>query len=292
MHIVCACDEKYVPHTATMLCSVLSHTKTVEAIHLIHNGIQHSVLARLTKFVKGFGIGIEDYMIDESQLEDLVVSGHASSANYFRLLIPEVLPDYVDKVLYLDSDIVALDSLDEIWEIDISRCLLAAAENPGFTEYSRLSIPVEYKYFNSGVMLINVALWRQQKTHLAVIGYIKQNPDRITYWDQDGFNALLYDKWIELSLCWNAQHNLFLEENLRIQYKHVVDKPFILHYSGDGLKPWQYNSPHPLKQKYFEYRKKTPWKKISIEGTPNIHIRIRNKIKSVNRLFSKNNSDT
>ncbi|MEL7006973.1 MAG: hypothetical protein AAFN93_30315, partial [Bacteroidota bacterium] len=66
MHIVCACDEKYLPHTATMLCSALTHTTTINEIHLIHNGLKRSSLKLIRTFVSEFGVEMRDYVADIS----------------------------------------------------------------------------------------------------------------------------------------------------------------------------------------------------------------------------------
>ncbi|MEL7006872.1 MAG: glycosyltransferase family 8 protein, partial [Bacteroidota bacterium] len=198
----------------------------------------------------------------------LVVSDHASIANYFRLLIPDLLPKNLEKVVYLDSDIIVLCSLSELWNVNLNERPLAAVENVGFSDHSRLSIPEDRKYFNSGVLVIDVFQWRRKKIHISVLNYIRKNPENILFWDQDGLNALLYDEWVELDLRWNVQHNIILDDEHKDRFSETLENPFIIHFTGSGLKPWQHNSKHPFTQKYIEYRKKTPWKRFRPEGGP------------------------
>ncbi|MEL7067986.1 MAG: glycosyltransferase [Cyanobacteria bacterium J06581_3] len=267
MYIVCACDQEYLPHTATMLCSVLSHTDTVQGVYLLHDGISAYELGKLKEFVSSFDVEITDCKVDSSGLENLPVSGHASLVNYYRLLIADLLPSSIDRVIYLDSDLIAISSLEPLWATELAGNTVGAVENPGFVQHSRLGIPQVSKYFNSGVLLIDLDQWRRLDVRSQVIAYIEQNPDKIKLWDQDGLNAVLYDRWQELPMRWNIQRPLFFDECYKLQYADVLRDPAVVHFSGSTKsKPWQYGTTHPYCRKYSEYRSKTPWNKYKLEG--------------------------
>lgn len=279
IHIACACDEEFLPHTATMLSSLLDNHGPVACIHLLHGGINGRRVARLKRFVSKYGSPLEDYTINTELLKSLKVDKHASVANYFRLLIPDVLPNNLTKILYLDSDIIVRKSLNHLWHTNIDAYPLAAVEDPSFTDHKRLGISLGSKYFNSGVLLINLTEFRRDGIHYQAIDFIQHNPDRIEYWDQDGLNAILADRWLELPLTWNAQHTLFFDQCFNVRYADVIVDPSIVHFSGDSLKPWCYNTQHPFKTEYELYRKKTPWRRYKPDGLSTFLSRVRKRVK-------------
>jgi lipopolysaccharide biosynthesis glycosyltransferase len=83
MNVVCASDERFLPHTATMLCSLLE-TNKVGCVYYLHNGIAEQELLKLREFVHAYGSEFEAYSVNSALLPSLKVDGHASIANYYR----------------------------------------------------------------------------------------------------------------------------------------------------------------------------------------------------------------
>lgn len=259
MDIVCACDEKFIRYTTTMLCSLLANNVPPINIHFIHGNIPKNIVEKLQTFIQQNNGIFFPYRIDDGFLYNLKVDLHASIANYYRLLIPEILPITINKVLYLDSDLIVRKAIDDLWNINIENYYLAAAENLGIRNFDRLFMPKNSRYFNSGVMLVNVEKWRREGIHNKVLNFIRNYPDRIKFWDQDGLNAILYGKWKVLPIKWNVQHNYFFPEENQKKYAEIILDPAIVHFSGDGLKPWQPNINHKFKIEYLYYESKIPF---------------------------------
>lgn len=259
VEVVCGCDEKFLPHAATMICSLLEHNQ-VATIHFLHDNIPAHKLEMLREFVNSYGSILVDYAINDARIATLKVNGHASTANYFRLLIPELLPPTISKVLYLDCDLIVRKSLAPLWNIDISAYAIGAVANSYSLIDSNLGLPRDKKYFNSGVMLINVSRWRDEQIHLQVIDFIRQNPERIRYWDQDGLNVVLMDAWLELAPEWNVMNMQLVSPYLRERFVDIIQDPAIMHFAGSGQLPWQSTVQHPFKREYIAYRNRTPWK--------------------------------
>ena len=100
IEVICACDRKYLPHTATMLCSLLENNP-ISRIHLLYDGIPQSSLFKLRRFVSKYGAVLDCHKVCKSAIEDLSVDKWASVANYYRLLAERILAPTIDKVLYL-----------------------------------------------------------------------------------------------------------------------------------------------------------------------------------------------
>ena len=153
----------------SMLCSLLEHNPIIR-IHFFHGSIPRSELLKLEALAANYGCEkIVFYDVRQANFEDLRVDKWASIAVYYRLLAPRLLPDTIEKVLYLDSDLIVRKSLAPLWNTDIAdRPLAAVPDYIGGTAGRDLGLPDGTKYFNSGVLLMNLQYWRRtvSYTHL------------------------------------------------------------------------------------------------------------------------------
>ena len=186
-------------------------------------------------------------------------------ATYYRCMFSAILPDDVEKVLYLDCDIVVLGDISEFWNTDLSGCGAACIEDIGKDEderYERLHYDRSYSYFNAGVLLINLDYWREHKVDKQCVEYFQTYPERILFNDQDLLNVVLHKDKVFVPLKWNMQDGFYRYgidkkvadwNNFREELLH----PVILHYTNK--KPWNYDSMHPLRSEYYKYLDMTPW---------------------------------
>jgi lipopolysaccharide biosynthesis glycosyltransferase len=201
------------------------------------------------------------------------VSRHITRAAYLKVFIPELLPREIEKVIYLDCDVIVEEDLSDLWNIDISGYHLGAVLDTTLTD--RLSVLVGeagMPYFNSGVMLLNLRKWREDDTVRVILKFINENHEKLLYHDQDALNAILYKKWLHIDAKWNVQTPMFFrqvknESTNDISLRYALEKPHIIHYSGRG-KPWRYITTHPLRTNYYRYLKLTPWREFRPRITP------------------------
>jgi lipopolysaccharide biosynthesis glycosyltransferase len=275
MCVVIACDESYIPHAATMLCSLLENNTDPINIFLLHDGIKDKQLHRLGDFVNKYNSELLAFEIHDASLASLKINDYFKTINYYRLMIPEILPPEIGKALYLDCDTIIRGSINPLWNIEFGDKLFAAVTTADDIEtkkayIQRLGLPKDADYFNSGVLLIDVGKWRRQAVHKKVIDYIKNNPDKIYFVDQDGLNAVLYDDWIKLPLIWNVQSPFFLEPEFRIRYADLLAEPIIVHFTSERIKPWNDREcQYPYSSEYVKYREKTPWHSKKFENLLN-----------------------
>jgi lipopolysaccharide biosynthesis glycosyltransferase len=287
MHIIIASDESYIPHAATMLCSLLENNTGSIKIFLLHDGIKNKQIKLLGKFINKYGAEFETIEIHHAALSSLKINDYYKPVNYFRLLIPEILPGDIGKALYLDTDLIVRKPIDALWNIDLNDYLLAAVEDAKVTNSHKeqLGLPPNTKYFNSGVLLINVDQWRRQSVHFKVIDFIRNNPDKISLVDQDGLNAVLYEKWMRLPLIWNLQAGLLFGSRYLIRFADIITDPAIVHFTENRAKPWQNSSlQYPYCSEYNEYRQKTPWPKYKLDNLPG---RIAKRVSKTRRVFKE-----
>jgi lipopolysaccharide biosynthesis glycosyltransferase len=242
----------------------------------------------LEEFVRKFAAQVVFQAIDGEALSDMPVSHHVSVATYFRLLIPQVVGSDVDKLLFLDSDIIIRKSISPLWNLSLDGYSHAAVENPGISDAYKhaLGIPATSAYFNAGVMLINVRAWRDLNVTKRTLEFIRDCPNKIIFWDQDALNYVLQDRWLRIDSEWNAQHGFFTSEVAKAvgtqnrEYEKARYDPAIVHFSGSGsCKPWHYRCNHPYKNDYRKYRRQTPWCRFVAVGTPPFRSRVRLSLK-------------
>ncbi|WP_396126164.1 glycosyltransferase family 8 protein [Anaerobacillus sp. CMMVII] len=180
--------------------------------------------------------------------------GYITKETYFRILLPELLSSKIKKVLYLDCDLIVKKDISELWNTDIKKYILAAVDESSMFGSGRrrrlkkeLGISKRSRYFNAGVLLLNLKKWRKDGVSERIVNYLKRHP-KLTFMDQDALNAVLHNEWHQLDYKWN--YTTYHWD----QFPHV--KPAIIHFCG-WRKPW--NSDIRYKEEYFKYLKSSMW---------------------------------
>ncbi|MBS9386954.1 MAG: glycosyltransferase family 8 protein [Dolichospermum sp. BR01] len=283
--VVCAADDNYAMPLAVTVRSALVNLKSQRKILLfiIDGGIKSHNKQKIIKSLNSENCAIQFIPKPVSWLEKIEFNNleknydqdhflSASGATYYRLMIAEMLPKEFDKAIYLDCDLVVKGDLEELWETDLVEYHILAApdlivqdvwSSAELPNYKDIGIS-QAKYFNAGVLVINLKKWRDDKIAIKSIEYLKQNKQYIRFHDQDVLNALFVDKWGELNPRWNVMSSItafypswenspFSEE----VYNTLIRQPCIIHYLT-GVKPW--TSRHTLlKEYFFEYVDMTAW---------------------------------
>ena len=202
---------------------------------------------------------------------------HISIAAYYRLFVGSIFKNY-DKILYLDCDLVIRKDLSELYNLDIGDNVCAAAINLGMTYFNKSSLLYnEVKdymsnvlkignldcYFNSGVMVFNLKLLRDENYEPELIRVAKINNKYMH--DQNVLNAVFKDKYYELPLKWNYQwHVPYKYPDYRDQMKEKSKEydnarfdPSIVHYLTP-TKPWS-SCNWEFKDLFWSYAQQSPF---------------------------------
>lgn len=250
IHIVAATNNHYAKHLAVMLTSLFENKKSKNpvTIHIIDSDLSDDHKKRLRASMRRFHPEIRFHTVNPQLFQNAKLQYHLSKETYYRISIPELLDKGIHKALYLDCDMIVKGDITVLWNTDVEHVELGAVQIPGrVTRYKELSIPEHMGYFNAGVLLLNLKKWRANRTTDKVLDYIRRNPDKLRFMDQDALNAVLKGKWKKLNPWWNYQ-----------VHRHRVQtfKPVIIHYTTNR-KPWNGN-PY-LKEEYVHYLRKTVW---------------------------------
>jgi lipopolysaccharide biosynthesis glycosyltransferase len=260
--IACASDEHYVRPLAAMLRSVIDNLAPERSaeVNILQSGIAAAERERVTR---GWPSRVVAKWIDadESAFEGLPLWGRMPVSTYFKLAIPALVSPAVSKVIWLDCDLIVLDDIADLWDVPLGGASLAAVQDSivphvsshfGIARYAELGIDPAARYFNAGVMVVDVDAWRRIDVAGKAIDYLRKYRDAVTFWDQEGLNAALAGAWLSLEARWN--------HNASIPRKPFSgdDLPSIVHFAG-GLKPWRYSGSHELRSLYYVYLDRTAY---------------------------------
>lgn len=274
MDIVFGLDDNYVMPTGVAMVSICVNNENENIVfHLISTGLKEINQRSLQKIVDKYHQSICFYKIDSNLLKDCPIdlpmqAAHVSIATYLKLFIVDILPTTVEKVLYLDGDLLVRHSLSDLWNIDISNYALAAvrdAISDDIRLYNRLYYDISYGYFNTGVILFNLEYWRENGILKECLNYMLKYPDRLVFKEQDLICSVVKDRKIFLPLRYNVQAGFFLNEStihfrrdFWKELKEAIYDPVILHYVSFP-KPWLKECCLPYKGEWMKYKQMTEW---------------------------------
>lgn len=275
--LTCSSDEGYAPHAATMLLSALSSTPAARfTVYYLHDpGFSEQTRQTLRGALQHFGarlelhfIAVPDSLVAGLPLFRSMAPGAVPPVMWYRVFLPELLPQE-ERVLYLDCDTLVVDDLRPLWRTALGGQAIAAVTNPfwqGAIEQgwaARCGLQRHDQYFNSGVMLLNLQVWRQQGLSNQVAAHGRANADWTRFGDQDSLVALLHDRRVPLAPRWNVMRillvsnhsrQLFSDQDWHEAWRH----PAIIHFEG-STKPWIDPSKHPYGRLHARYARRLPW---------------------------------
>lgn len=262
MNVIIACDKNYIQHASVMTYSLFKNNKGIKINLFILTEKTHlESFSPLIAICDQFKVIYEFKYVDSKLIENFSISKHISLATYYRLLIPELFP-HLSKALYLDCDMIIHGNLEELYKIDISDYIVAAVSAPNFNQFELFEITSK-KYFNAGVLLINLEKWRSEIIVSEMIQYTNNKSSILINWDQDVLNHFFQNRWLEIPHIWNHQSIFF-----RNQFIGKYDlKPIIIHFSS-SMKPWQYGDTHPYRKLYFQYLSETSFENFKPRKPP------------------------
>jgi lipopolysaccharide biosynthesis glycosyltransferase len=258
-------NQRYAKHAAVCIVSLLEHNPwAFFDIVVVSTGDLGAEAAKLRRTLAAYpNCALKTIRFDARAGIKLPVRAHYSVDIYTRLWVADFFPATVSKVLYLDSDMVVTGDIGGLWRAELGEAVLGAVTIPGSTRCAPLGIPEKFGYFNSGVLLIDLARWRREDVLERLIAYLTANYDKIVDPDQDMLNACLYDRRLPLPYIYNAISPFFLDYHpLGIgadELAAVRANARIVHFNG-ASKPWSYLCRHPRRAEYSRQLANTEWR--------------------------------
>lgn len=271
INVAICVDDNYCQHISPMLYSIDKNTHEKVDVYLIYyklkpESLEHIV--RLNEILTNVEVKIRKLKDYQYERLSLFKETKLPTEAYFRLLLPELLPE-VKRVLYLDVDMLILNDLKELYQTKLGNNVMGVVRDFPFTNdknswaYFLLGDAGE-RYFNSGMLLLNLEVMRKNNIVEKFIKFISETSQYYFLGDQDAFNVFFF---YDVKVLGNE--NNYIAENQSILEKTNFDVT-IMHYCGfSNPKPWKLNESNtsyiiPSIRLYREYQREI--NKLMVEG--------------------------
>jgi lipopolysaccharide biosynthesis glycosyltransferase len=269
IQVAFAADAEFAMPLGVAIASLArTHAREAIAVTILHDGLSAADISRVERTGAG-RVPITWHLVNPSDVAGAFYTECLTSATLYRLLLPHLMPSTLDRVLYLDCDLVVTDSLRQLWTTDLHGKLIAAARDanspfpvgPAGTNWRGLGLRPNTPYFNAGVLLIPLDAWRAEAIPELTLGMLRTSRPR--WGDQDVLNAALQGRWLELPRRWNLQTSDVAERGLAWalwadDVQGALADPAILHFT-ERDKPWHPGSAHPLRGRWYQALDDSAW---------------------------------
>lgn len=252
LHIATAIDQEYLVPVRVMLASLTAHLspRFHPVLHLMNRNLHEHQIESIARLVE-----VHSIVPTADSIAALPRQAGFLLETSFPLLLPELIAETVERVLFLDPDTLVSDNVGQIWETELGNNVVATAVDQAIPLCSSprgvkgrrdLGIPEDAPYFNAGVMLIDIARWNKENVSARARRYLEQTNGRCDFLHQEALNAVLWNHWVKLEQRWNLIASL---SGRRYGSSEFVDSPGIVHFAG-CFKPWRYRTGGPFADSY------------------------------------------
>ncbi|MFS8047588.1 glycosyltransferase family 8 protein [Rhizobium sp. BR 314] len=266
VNIAFGLDLAYLPHAAVVVTSITANAPGARFHFLIlHDGI---AAEDRTKF-EFCGSGHSFLWLEINDPAVLTMSGkrHISRATYFRLMIGELAPSHIQRVIYLDADLVVKGDIRELYAVNLDGRSVGAVSDVGM-DYQlfarRFGLPFQHLgYFNSGVLVLDLNNIRRDGDFQRALDLLQDRPEDLEYADQCALNVVFWQRWAQLDVLWNVQRRTLMPHEGKPCFATAGEmktgrRPKIVHFT-EYNKPWSLDGWHPLIWLYYDYLRRTPY---------------------------------
>lgn len=286
MNVLFSSDNNYAQHLGVAMYSLLDKNREMEeiSIYIVDNGITEENKRNLIEVVDEFSnASIHFISFDHwKQKLHLNLLWPISLSSYARLFMASMLPVEVEKVLYLDCDMIVCDRLADLWNTDMHGYVISAVQDyQSDVPKLRIGLQPSDAYFNAGMLLVDLKAWRDQSYEEKCLKFIEDHEGNVFHHDQGVLNGVFRGIWYRLPINYNLMTlyyfieprkiKAFCKENSPIGYldSEIIEAkahPSILHFTPSlTTRPWVKTCKHPLRKLYWNYVAYTPWAGVSCE---------------------------
>jgi lipopolysaccharide biosynthesis glycosyltransferase len=267
-------DAPFFCHIATCIVSLLESNPHIHFdIVIAATEPDPEAFAKMRRTVAAYrNVALRFGEIGRAKLAGLPLTGRYRPEIYTRFWVDEFFDPSVERVLYLDGDMIVVGDIEPLLTMPMHDHPLAAVSIPGSTRPPVLGYDPGDEYFNSGVLVINMTRWREIDAKNTLIRATHEIAKVLIDPDQDVLNYCYHAQRLKLDYVWNVitpffrwNSDLPLSAEERLAATRAAR---IVHFNGLS-KPWQYMSTHPYKPAYLRFRAKTEWRDFAFaDRTP------------------------
>ncbi len=248
IHILVSFNTNYIPPFRTMLRSLtLNNPEEHFHVWLLHSAIEEKDLDLLNQYCSLQNVEFDAVKVDSELFKNAPVTKTYPEEMYYRLLAPLVLPEYLQRILYLDPDLLVLNDIRPLWELDLGSNTFAASWHsfvPDIVDdVNRFRLENDNEYFNTGVILMDLNKARLLINKETIFDYVQEHSIELLLPDQDVFNALygqmttpLDDRIYNYDPRYYSSYMVNSEGETTTAW--IAENTVICHYCGKN-KPWK-----------------------------------------------------
>lgn len=252
IHIAIGFDKNFLRQACSLISSlIVNHDRGQIEVHAIVQGISDAERQHITTLIENTGNCISYYTVEASIIEQFVLTRQWTAAVYYRLFFTTLVQKPITRLLYLDCDTLVINSLWPLYNTEMDEYPVAAVYDNYVKVQPLLNIIDEGEYFNSGVLLIDVARWKQQKISERSFEYLIDHPENILFVDQCALNFVLHKNWKKLDMRFNLMYSCLPDPINTKQMTRILKDNVVIHFTLQ--RPWQMLCKNRLRGLYFHY---------------------------------------
>lgn len=277
INIVYASDNNFSDIMGISIISLLEHNKTSDKIqiHILEDGISGENKKNLLELSGKYNCDIIFYDV-KKYLKNDMKQQRGSLSTFSRLFMTEILPESIEKVLYIDCDTLITDSVVELYNTNLTGLYGAGVKDPiSIHHFKNIGLNGESNYINAGIILINLEKWRKDNAPEKFMAFLDKYNGDVPYADQGIINGVMAYGIKQLDLKYNCYTMLydFTYKKLQSfrhpvayyteeQYNEAKRNPVIVHFTTSfaSLRPWVESSRHPYRDEWLKYKSMSPWR--------------------------------
>lgn len=243
MNILVTIDKNYLPPLKVMLVSMGESNREVDSldVYVAHSNLSDYDFAPLLEATKEFeNMHIHSLKVPDTFFADTPVIERLPKESFYRLIAFAILPEEVERCIYLDPDTYILRSLQPLYDMDMGDCFIGAGSHTySYIEklnHVRLKMGKGTKYINSGIMLMDLKKMRECTSTEIVMDYLEKNIQKLYLGDQDAMNGLFWEYTTDIDIkLYNMDEKTL--KRYKIHADWAEENTVIVHYNGK-YKPW------------------------------------------------------
>jgi len=289
--LVCGADDRFAMPLAVTMFSALKNLRQgiTPVLYIIDGGITAVKKTKIERVLKNTSrqFILNWVPFDLNRIGAVKETNIISKAAYLRILIPDLLPKDISKVIYLDCDMIVEGDFANLWDLEFvdepamgvqDYCFPYISTPSAISNFKDLQLPETATYCNSGLIVMNLNYWRAHGYTSLIFNYLNANSDHLQHFDQDGINVVIGGKWKLLDPQWNvslssiANFGQALSLNpteLASLRERITKNPYIIHFTSKH-KPWHtghkikealnvFYYDQPYRERYFYYLYQSGW---------------------------------
>jgi lipopolysaccharide biosynthesis glycosyltransferase len=262
IHIAFGVDANFIRPMGVAMTSIIANNRKQNLVfHVFANSIEEIDIERLKLLANSESICIQLYRINPNIFQALQTTWNYTAATYNRFIVAKLLYPEIEKVIYIDADIVCKGELIELVDTDFDENIAMVVHDQGkFVAAHMRTLELKHKrYFNAGMLYIDLKAWNANQISEQAIDLLQKR--KFFLLDQDALNILLDGRAKFIDRKWNEICNM------EKRGSRISEDAVLVHFASRN-KPWHIWCLHSEKELFIRYARESLWKDVPFSDKP------------------------